>query len=190
MAVASPAGEDCSLRDSWRIAASWASSFGCRGACGEDSMGCDCSVASWPVGPCVTEADGSRRDGPSSGCSLIAKVRLTGPEDRRTCRASRAFFPRGTLASCDLINCQGNHVRKCSLSSPRRNGSRPVSQSVSYFTVPPRAHPSTGSQSGSATPGVEHKYRVLAPGGYSLVASEVRLSQRTGCSLPLFALYC
>ena len=125
MAVASPAGEDCSLRDSWRIAASWASSFGCRGACGEDSMGCDCSVASWPVGPCVTEADGSRRDGPSSGCSLIAKVRLTGPEDRRTCRASRAFFPRGTLASCDLINCQGNHVRKCSLSSPRRNGSRP-----------------------------------------------------------------
>ena len=28
-----------------------------------------------------------------------------------------------------------------------------VSQSVSYFTVPPRAHPSTGSQSGSATPG-------------------------------------
>ena len=30
----------------------------------------------------------------------------------------------------------------------------PVSQSVSYFTVPPRAHPSTGSQSGSATPGL------------------------------------
>ena len=29
-----------------------------------------------------------------------------------------------------------------------------VSQSVSYFTVPPRAHPSTGSQSGSATPGL------------------------------------
>ena len=25
------------------------------------------------------------------------------------------------------------------------------SQSVSYFTVPPRAHPSAGSQSGSAT---------------------------------------
>ena len=32
--------------------------------------------------------------------------------------------------------------------------------------------------------------RVLAPGGYSIVASEVNLSQRTGCSLPLFALYC
>ena len=40
-----------------------------------------------------------------------------------------------------------------------RNGRRyqpkwTVSQSVSYFTVPPRAHPSTGSQSGSATPGL------------------------------------
>ena len=127
MAVASPAGEDCSLRVSWQIAASWASSFGCRGACGEDSMGCDCSVASWPVGPCVTEAGGSRRDGPSSGCSLIAKVRLTGPEDRSTCRASRA---RSSLNCWDARflrggNCQDNHVRKCSLSSPRRNGSRP-----------------------------------------------------------------
>ena len=67
----------------------------------------------------------------------------------------------------------------------------PVSQSVSYFTVPPRAHPSTGSGSpgGSARLPVEHKYRVLAPGGYSIVASEVSLSQRTGCSLPLFALF-
>ena len=27
-----------------------------------------------------------------------------------------------------------------------------VSQSVSYFTVPPRSHPSTGSQSGSTAP--------------------------------------
>ena len=52
------------------------------------------------------------------------------------------------------------------------------SQSVS-LKVPPRAHP-TGSQSGSATPG-QHKYRVLAPGGYSIVASEVNLSQRAGC---------
>ena len=32
-----------------------------------------------------------------------------------------------------------------------RRPSFSVSQSVSYFTVPPRAHPSTGSQSGSAT---------------------------------------
>ena len=36
---------------------------------------------------------------------------------------------------------------------PTAVGRGPVSQSVSYFTVPPRAHPSTGSQSGSATPG-------------------------------------
>ena len=33
-------------------------------------------------------------------------------------------------------------------------GTKQHSQSVSYFTVPPRAHPSTGSQSGSATPGL------------------------------------
>ena len=36
------------------------------------------------------------------------------------------------------------------------------SQSVSYFTVPPRAHPSAGSQSGSATVSritVPRKYR-------------------------------
>ena len=31
--------------------------------------------------------------------------------------------------------------------------------------------------------------RVLAPGGYSIVASEVSLSQRTGGSLSLFTLY-
>ena len=65
-----------------------------------------------------------------------------------------------------------------------------TSQSVSYFTVPPRAHPSTastGSQSGSAAPDLT---LVLALGGYSIVASEVNLSQRTGCSLSLFALNC
>ena len=49
--------------------------------------------------------------------------------------------------------------------------------------VPPRAHPSTastGSQSGSAAPDLT---LVLALGGYSIVASEVNLSQRAGCSL-------
>ena len=34
-----------------------------------------------------------------------------------------------------------------------------VSQSVSFFTVPHRAHPSTGSQSGSATPGLTQQTR-------------------------------
>ena len=129
-AEVSPAREDCSLRVSWRIAASWASSFGCRGACGEDSMGCDCSVASWPVGPCVTEAGGSRRDGPSSGCSLIAKVRLTGPEDRSTCRASRVrpFLEFGTLASCgssDLIVKTITSGNARFLPLPRKRCSRP-----------------------------------------------------------------
>ena len=82
-------------------------------------------------------------------------------------------------------------------------------QSVSYFTVPPRVHPSTGSQSGSSQESViceqdtsegvgnskfsrshpaltpppalnpapplpfNHKYRVLAPGGYSTAAAQV-----------------
>ena len=48
-----------------------------------------------------------------------------------------------------------------------------------------------GSQSGSAAPDQTQVPTVeLAPGGYSIVASEVNLSQRPGCSLSLFALYC
>ena len=58
------------------------------------------------------------------------------------------------------------------------------SQSVSYFTVPPRAHPSTGSQSGSATPGLTQVPSTRSR-GLLIVASEVSLSQRTGYSLPL-----
>ena len=58
------------------------------------------------------------------------------------------------------------------------------SQSVSQlFHGPAPRSPSTGSQSGSATPGLTDKYRVLAPGGYSKlsqVSCEVNLSQRTG----------
>ena len=38
--------------------------------------------------------------------------------------------------------------------SPVRLSRYTASQSVSYFTVPPRAHPSTSSQSGSAAPGL------------------------------------
>ena len=38
----------------------------------------------------------------------------------------------------------------CILSSSRGHCQSVKGQSVSYFTVPPRAHPSTGSQSGSA----------------------------------------
>ena len=63
-----------------------------------------------------------------------------------------------------------------------------VSQSVSYFTVPPRAHPSTGSQSGSAAPVLTQSTEYSLPGGLhsdlGIVASaEVNLSQRTGYSL-------
>ena len=60
-----------------------------------------------------------------------------------------------------------------------------LSQSVSYFTVPPRAHPSTGSQSGSATPGLT---QVLAPGGYSL--SQVRSVSPSGQGIPCRFLPC
>ena len=43
-------------------------------------------------------------------------------------------------------------------------------QSVSYFTVPPRAHPSAVSPSGSAAPGQTQVVvpSVLTPGGYSI----------------------
>ena len=52
-----------------------------------------------------------------------------------------------------------------------------VSQSVSLdFTVPPRAHPSTGSQSGSATPGLTQVPSTRSRGLLNYVASEVNLS--------------
>ena len=51
-------------------------------------------------------------------------------------------------------------------------------QSVSYFTVPPRAHPSTGLQSGSATPGLTQVPSTRSR-GLLIVASEVSLSQGT-----------
>ena len=53
-----------------------------------------------------------------------------------------------------------------------------TSVSQQYFADPPRAHSTTGSQSGSAAPG-QHMYLVLALVGYSIIASEVVLSQRT-----------
>ena len=70
----------------------------------------------------------------------------------------------------------------CILSSSRGHCQSVKGQSVSYFTVPPRAHPSTGSQSGSATPGLTQVPSTRSR-GYSIVASEVNLSQRTWCSL-------
>ena len=62
---------------------------------------------------------------------------------------------------------------------------RSDSQSVSYFTVPPRAHPSTGSQSGSAAPGltqVLYRVHVLAPPGATQLAvlSQVRSISPSG----------
>ena len=95
------------------------------------------------------------------GGPLFAQKRLAAP------RAPREFESDGTVSS----------------------RSRTVSQSVS-FTVPPRAHPSTGSQSGSASPGLTQVPSTRSRGLLNCRKSEVNLSQRTGCSLPLFALYC
>ena len=72
------------------------------------------------------------------------------------------------ISTCGAINSEGidfiSHLARSAptipslwLFSTKLRGLHPVSQSVSYFTVPPlppRAHPSTGSQSGSATPGL------------------------------------
>ena len=63
----------------------------------------------------------------------------------------------------------------------------PVSQSVISRSRPALTPPPAPRSPAPPLP-VEHKYRVLAPGGYSIVASEVSLSQRTGCSLPLYDL--
>ena len=61
----------------------------------------------------------------------------------------------------------------CSSDTSRLSVRQSDSQSVSYFTVPPRAHPSTGSQSGSASPDLT-QVPSTPPGGYSSAASVVR----------------
>ena len=79
-----------------------------------------------------------------------------------------------------------------SLAGPRKNflsGSQVKLNVSQALGDPPRAHPSTGSQSCSATPGLiqvpsTRSRRGLGP--YSIAASEVNLSQlSTGCSLSL-----
>ena len=69
-----------------------------------------------------------------------------------------------------------------------------VSQSVSYFTIPPRAHPSTGSQSGSAAPDLTQVPSTLAQslsrlGGYSIL-SHVRSISPSGQGVPRRFLPC
>ena len=56
-------------------------------------------------------------------------------------------------------------------------GRLPVSQSVSYFTVPPRAHPSTGSQSAGCSV-LGTKKIIIAESGSITVAT--RRLRRTG----------
>ena len=59
-----------------------------------------------------------------------------------------------------------------------------VSQSVSDFTVPPRAHPSTGSQSGSATPGVSNTSVPSTRSRGLLNRSQVRSISPSGQGVP------
>ena len=69
--------------------------------------------------------------------------RVTKPLMCRPPRVAESFYA-GRRCSIYIVVCTLD---------TQRNSFR-LSQSVSYFTVPPRAHPSTGSQSGSATPGL------------------------------------
>ena len=64
----------------------------------------------------------------------------------------------------------------CGDATGSRGVNREVSQSVSYFTVPPRVHPSTGSQSGSAAPGLTQCTEYSLPGAtqFTIVARQVR----------------
>ena len=101
----------------------------------------------------------------STDCYLRAMVCImhacSYPPAGAACSSSR----RASAQSC--VVCPGRHqssAKALELTEPRTTKSRnlaisrspvvkSVSQSVSYFTVPPRAHPSAGSPSGSAAPG-------------------------------------
>ena len=74
---------------------------------------------------------------------LQTRRRVTKPLMCRPPRVAESFYA-GRRCSIYIVVCTLD---------TQRNSFR-LSQSVSYFTVPPRAHPSTGSQSGSATPGL------------------------------------
>ena len=89
---------------------------------------------------CTGEEDNSRlwsRAASTNERLLRPRLRNRGAPAPRGAGADRARPPGSPPHSVAL------HARR---SDPK------VSQSVSYFTVPPRAHPSTGSQSGSADP--------------------------------------
>ena len=81
-------------------------------------------------------------------------------------------FVRCAMDTLAPRQTRNSYCRTCAKlqSSHPTSPAFPVSQSVSYFTVPPRAHPSTGSQSSSATPGRTQvpSTRSTAPGDSSI----------------------
>ena len=110
--------------------------------------------------PRLTSSRGVRRRGQSQSGTTCVSRRLAPYTERRA-------FP--LLGWIDVSALFPGHV---------------AAPALSLLRVLP---PPTGSQSGSATPGLTQvltEYS-LPGGGYSIVASEVNLSQRTGCSLPL-----
>ena len=89
---------------------------------------------------------------------------------------SKLQVPCVSIQLTPFSNCTGRPVMRttgmgadrCSMAGMGVGAGSLKSQSVSYFTVPPRAHPSTGSQSGSATPGrtqetLENPHRCVSP---------------------------
>ena len=73
--------------------------------------------------------------------------------------------------------CFALNLKTSNLSMNKLNYRSSLSQSVSYFTVPPRAHPSTGSQSDSAAPVQPQvpsaRSRGHEPGGSSIVQGQL-----------------
>ena len=99
-------------------------------------------------------------------------------------------YPLGLLRRGAAGAGAGTHCFRIKHKSQPRTGHTREPDSVSQSVIS-RSRPAlTPPPARSPAPPlpVKHKYRVLAPGGYSIVASpsEVNLSQRTGCSLPLF----
>ena len=113
------------------------------------SIGTSSSLAMSPV-----EIGGCRKD---TFLGLVVGDRVAEVSDR-SARGTHVDFRQLPVVAAEGSKSQSPNVSK----SPQDQNTegkhnltrleRHDSQSVSYFTVPPRAHPSIGSQSGSATP--------------------------------------
>ena len=115
----------------------------------------------------------SRKMGVDGAAAFTAAI-PAGPSEPKNSRPS--LMPTPSSAASDVPRATASFSSGVSTATKRRGSIGKfgfhsfVIQSVSYFTVPPRAHPSAGSQSGSASsqsgsaalPAQRHTYRVLA----------------------------